>query len=104
MIIIGVTALIVWVVSMWKRGGQYTGKMHRWIALGGVVASFVGCMALTNLAIDKRVISNYFGNIAFAYEDYGFPYCFSQVCLIQGSTSRQDMAKRRWRRSTKKKN
>ena len=27
-----------------------------------------------------------------------------QVCLIQGSTSRQDMAKRRWRRSTKKKN
>ena len=44
MIIIGVTALIVWVVSMWKRGGQYTGKMHRWIALGGVVASFVGCM------------------------------------------------------------
>ena len=47
MIIIGVTALIVWVVSMWKRGGQYTGKMHRWIALGGVVASFVGCMALT---------------------------------------------------------
>ena len=61
-------------------------------------------MALTNLAIDKRVISNYFGNIAFAYEDYGFPYCFlGKFVLIQGSTSRQDMAKRRWRRSTKKK-
>lgn len=84
MIIIGVTALIVWVVSMWKRGGQYTGKMHRWIALGGVVASFVGCMALTNLAIDKRVISNYFGNIAFAYEDYGFPYCFSASLFNTG--------------------
>ena len=31
---------------------------------------------LTNLAIDKRVVSNYFGNIAFAYQDYGLPYCF----------------------------
>src|SRR5699024_5865115 len=26
--------------------------------------------------LDKRVVSNYFGNIAFAYEDYGLPYCF----------------------------
>ena len=41
-------------------------------------------MALTNLAIDKRVISNYFGNIAFAYEDYGFPYCFSASLFNTG--------------------
>ena len=40
--------------------------------------------ALTNLAIDKRVISNYFGNIAFAYEDYGFPYCFSASLFNTG--------------------
>ena len=90
MIIIGVTALIVWVVSMWKRGGQYTGKMHRWIALGGVVASFVGCMALTNLAIDKRVISNYFGNIAFAYEDYGYPYCLGVTIFNTGISCPRD--------------
>ena len=90
MIIIGVTAMIVWVVSMWKRGGQYTGKMHRWIALGGVVASFVGCMALTNLAIDKRVISYYFGNIAFAYEDYGYPYCLGVTIFNTGISCPRD--------------
>ena len=31
---------------------------------------------MTNWAIDQRVVSTYFGNIAFAYQDYGLPYCF----------------------------
>ena len=84
MIIIGVVALIFWIVSMWRRGGQFTGKMHRIIALGGVVVSFGACALLTDAAIDKRVISNYFGNIAFAYEDYGFPYCFSASLFNTG--------------------
>ena len=84
MIIIGVVALVFWVVSMWRRGGQFTGKMHRVIALGGVVVSFGACLWLTEAAIDKRVISNYFGNIAFAYEDYGFPYCFSASLFNTG--------------------
>lgn len=84
MIIIGVVALVFWVVSMWRRGGQFQGKMHRVIALGGVAVSFGACIALTDVAIDKRVISNYFGNIAFAYEDYGFPYCFSASLFNTG--------------------
>ena len=84
MIIIGVAALVLWIVSMWRRGGQFTGKMHRIIALGGVAVSFGACLWLTDEAIDKRVISNYFGNIAFAYEDYGFPYCFSASLFNTG--------------------
>ena len=84
MIIIGVVALVFWVVSMWRRGGQFTGKMHRVIALGGVAVSFAATAVLTDVAIDRRVISNYFGNIAFAYEDYGFPYCFSASLFNTG--------------------
>ena len=74
MIIIGVAALVLWIVSMWRRGGQFTGK----------AVSFGTCLWLTDEAIDKRVISNYFGNIAFAYEDYGFPYCFSASLFNTG--------------------
>ena len=84
MIIIGIVALVLWIVSMWRRGGQFTGKMHRILALGGVAVSFAVCVVLTNVAVDKRVISNYFGNIAFAYEDYGFPYCFSASLFNTG--------------------
>ena len=39
---------------------------------------------VTNIAIDKRVVSTYFGNIAFAYEDYGLPYCFSASLFNTG--------------------
>lgn len=51
---------------------------------------FGSCCMLRNYrnayksAIDKRVVSNYFGNIAFAYEDYGFPYCFSSSVFNTG--------------------
>lgn len=73
---VGAAAVVIWVVSMWRRGGQYEGKVHRiWGAL-----CIAGCAALyaflTDAAIDNRVVSTYFGNIAFAYEDYGLPYCF----------------------------
>ncbi len=84
LLIIGIVSVVVWVISMWRRGGQYTGKMHRLIALGGVVAGLLGYVVLTDVAIDKRVISNYFGNIAFAYEDYGFPYCFTASVFNTG--------------------
>ena len=73
---VGIVAVVVWVISMWRRGGQYEGKLHRVVALIGVFVCFGIYSVLTTAALDKRVISNYFGNIAFAYEDYGRPYCF----------------------------
>lgn len=83
-LIIGILAVIIWVIAMFKRGGQFTGKMHRWTALGVIIISFGTMGFVTNIAIDKRVVSNYFGNIAFAYEDYGFPYCFSASLFNTG--------------------
>ncbi len=75
-VLIGIAAVCVWLVSMWRRGGQYEGKCHRVRALIGIVACAVLYMFAANLAVEKRVVSTYFGNIAFAYEDYGLPYCF----------------------------
>lgn len=84
LLIVGIVAVVLWVISMWRRGGQFTGKMHRVIALVGVVFWLGAYAVLTNVAIDKRVVSNYFGNIAFAYEDYGFPYCFTASIFNTG--------------------
>ena len=39
---------------------------------------------ITTSAIKSEVIATYFGNIAFAYLDYGFPYCFSNTLLNTG--------------------
>ncbi len=76
MVMVGIGAVTVWVVSMWRRGGQYNGKVHRIRALAGIAACAALYAVATDAAIDERVVSTYFGNIAFAYEDYGLPYCF----------------------------
>lgn len=83
-IAIGAAALAVWLVSMWRRGGQYTGKVHHVASLLGIVVCCILYTFVTNAAIDKRVVSTYFGNIAFAYEDYGLPYCFSASLFNTG--------------------
>ena len=83
-IIVGAAALLIWLVSMWRRGGQYAGKVHHIAALVGIIVCGVLYTFVTNVAVDKRVVSTYFGNIAFAYEDYGLPYCFSASLFNTG--------------------
>lgn len=90
---VGLPAVAIWIIAMWRRGGQYEGKLHRIWALIGVIACFAGFSVLTNLAVDKRVVSTYFGNIAFAYEDYGLPYCFSASLLNTGISQPNDYEK-----------
>lgn len=80
----GITAVICWVVYMWRHGGMYEGKMHRIIAMAAIIVTFGSVGTVTEYAIKRRVLSNYFGNIAFAYQDYGLPYCFSASLFNTG--------------------
>lgn len=84
LIIAAIIIVISWLVHMWKRGGIYNGKMHRIAAIIVSVLALGAIPSLTNLAIEKRVVSDYFGNIAFAYEDYGLPYCFGASLFNTG--------------------
>ncbi|MGN1140422.1 MAG: LTA synthase family protein [Oliverpabstia sp.] len=90
MLTVGIVAVVIWVISMWRRGGQYEGKVHRIWAVVGILICAVLYGTFTNLAIDKRVISTYFGNIAFAYEDYGLPYCFMASVFNTGINEPND--------------
>ncbi len=49
-----------------------------------IVVFFLSFAGLTNLGIEKRWLSTYFGNLAYAYSDYGVPYCFLNTWLIRG--------------------
>ena len=79
-----IVAILTWLVSMFRRGGIYAGKMYRIPALIAVVITFGTFGLVTDFAIEQRVLSNYFGNIAFAYQDYGLPYCFSATLFRTG--------------------
>ena len=84
LIIAAIILVISWLVRMWKRGGIYNGKVYRIPAIIVSIISLGAIVPLTDLAIEKRVVSDYFGNIAFAYEDYGLPYCFGASVFNTG--------------------
>lgn len=90
MLVVGIAAVVIWVVSMWRRGGQYAGKIHHIRALLGIAVCAVLYSFATTAAVDKRVVSTYFGNIAFAYEDYGLPYCFMASVFNTGINEPND--------------
>lgn len=76
LMIVGVPLVVLILMILWKCAGKYSGKRNRILAVVGILASCGAYTILTQWAIDNRVVSTYFGNIAFAYEDYGVPYCF----------------------------
>ena len=81
-IVLGIIFLAMVVVFF--RAPKYQGKMHYKIYVPMVLAGAVGFWGLTQLALEKRILSNYFGNIAFAYEDYGYPYCLATTIFNTG--------------------
>ena len=84
LIAIAIVAVIVWLVSMWKRGAIYQGKIYRIPTIILAAAMIYSIVPMTNAMIEHRVVSDYFGNIAFAYEDYGLPYCFAASMFNTG--------------------
>ncbi len=49
-----------------------------------IIAVSLAFAGATNAGIEKRWLSTYFGNLGYAYEDYGVPYCFLNTWLIRG--------------------
>lgn len=63
---------------------KYQGKIKYRRNVPVVMLVVVSFAILTKVAIKTNVVSNYFGNIAYAYLDYGFPYCFSNTLVNTG--------------------
>lgn len=84
LIICGILVVVAWLVFMWRHAGKYEGKQRLILSACGAVLGIGAIIPLTDYAIEKRILSDYFGNIAFAYEDYGLPYCFSASLFNTG--------------------
>ena len=80
LLVVGAIAILY---LFWKKGPKYQGKIYYVRNIIGILAVILLFAGSTLLALENRVISSYFGNIAFAYQDYGFPYCFS--CTLVGT-------------------
>ena len=91
LIVLGLFVLIL--LALLIRGPKYKRRVKFRYDLLMVVVAVAAFAGITQLALDKRVLSNYFGNIAFAYEDYGLPYCFMSSVFNTGIDEPNDYNK-----------
>lgn len=79
-----IAVVLVFLVWFWFKGPKYRGKIRWYVNIPGIIIGVVLFAGVTNLALERRVLSSYFVNIAFAYEDYGYPYCLAVTLFETG--------------------
>lgn len=84
--VIAVLALVL----LFIKGPRYKGKLRYKVNIPLIIVGILAFVGTTKLALEKRVLSNYFGNIAFAYEDYGYPYCLATTIFNTGISCPRD--------------
>lgn len=90
--------LLLLLLALFVKGPKYQGNLKYRYNLPLVLAGAVAFAGVTQLALEKRVLSNYFGNIAFAYEDYGYPYCLATTIFNTGISCPRDYSEKEIKR------
>lgn len=90
LIIVALVLLVATIIYLFFRGPKYENKINYKKNIAIVSFLWIFLLFSTKMAIGFNVISSYFGNIAFAYLDYGFPYCFSNTLFNTGIDKPKD--------------
>ena len=81
---VGVLVLLGGIVLLFLYAPQKKGKINHKKNAAIFLAIVLGTLGITNLAIRTKVVDTYFGNLNYAYRDYGVPYCFLSTWLNTG--------------------
>lgn len=84
LIVVGIGLAIIGIIVAFFLAPKSKQKIHYKKNLSIFVAGILSFLIFTQVVIKTDVIATYFGNIAFAYLDYGFPYCFTNTLLNTG--------------------
>ena len=90
-VLLGIAVLILLIILI--SSPKYRGKLKYKVNIPLVLVGVLAFGGITQLALEKRVLSNYFGNIAIAYEDYGYPYCLATTIFNTGISAPRDYSK-----------
>lgn len=81
---IGIVLVILLLVYLYIRLPKIESKRHPFRASAYVCMCVFLIVNLTKVAVETQTISDNFGNLAYAYNDYGFAYCFSNSIIDVG--------------------
>ena len=79
-----VVLAILGLVLLFIKGPQKKDKLHRKRNAVAVCLVFLFTFLSSSLAISTGVVETFFGNLAYAYRDYGVVYCFTNTWLNTG--------------------
>ena len=85
---IGVYALLM--VRLFIKGAQQKPKYPFWLRLALVVFCFISIPFSTRILQNNGVLTNYFGNLAQGYKNYGYLYGFATSILDRGMSKPKD--------------
>lgn len=84
LIILAAAAGIAGLVWLWIKGPKNMEKIHYIHTVVKIGFLALCCMGVTHFLILTGTISGYFGNLAEAYKEYGFVYCFGCSVVDRG--------------------
>lgn len=79
-----VALLLVVFILLFIKGPKRTGNIHFKKSLITVVLIILAAFGATAGLIKTGNLATFFGNLAYAYEDYGVPYCFINTWMNTG--------------------
>jgi len=88
--VIGIVLIIALLVYLYIRLPKTKHKRHPFRASAYVIMCGFLIWTLTKVAVETQTVSDNFGNLAYAYNDYGFAYCFSNSIIDVGIAKPKD--------------
>jgi len=82
--IVGIGLLVCGIVALFIFAPKRKERIHYRKNLIIFMIIVMGTLGITNLAVKTKVVDTFFGNLAYAYRDYGVPYCFLSTWLNTG--------------------
>lgn len=81
---IGALLVVALLIYLYIRLPKSKSKRRPFRASAYVCMCFILVYTLTKVAVSTKTVSDNFGNLAYAYNDYGFAYCFSNSIIDVG--------------------
>lgn len=81
---VGVVVVVILIILLFKFAPRKKDKINYKRNVALFLGICIGVTGATDLAIKTKVVDTFFGNLAYAYRDYGVPYCFINTWLNTG--------------------
>ncbi|MGN0153388.1 MAG: sulfatase-like hydrolase/transferase [Lachnospiraceae bacterium] len=99
---VGIVLLVALLVYLYIRLPKSKSKRRPFRASAYVCMCIILVVTLTKVAVETQTVSDNFGNLAYAYNDYGFAYCFSNSIIDVGISKPKDYSEEAVKKITDK--